>query len=148
MIVWFASALLSLDPRMALENIWFPLTNLLFFFVMVDLLQSGQEALLIETLFLLAALVAVLAGVQLGSWFFGWGFATPSVGWISVLGADMPLPLAAPRLFVPLGVSTWLAAYTAPLAIVAGAWGLSARAARRTECPVVLSPAAADRSCC
>ena len=55
MLVWFASALLSLDPRMALENVWLPLTKLLLFFVMVDLLQSGRETLLIETQFLLAA---------------------------------------------------------------------------------------------
>ncbi len=126
-IVWFASAIFSLDPRMGLENIWFPITNLLIFFVMVDLLQSGRESLLLETQFLLGALVVMLAGAQLGSWLFGWGFATPSVGWLSVLGADLPLPLTLPKLFVPLGVTTWLAAYTSPLAILAAAWGLSAR---------------------
>ena len=54
-IVWFASAMLSLDPRMALENVWLPLTLLLLFFIMVDLLQSGRETLLIETQFLIAA---------------------------------------------------------------------------------------------
>ncbi len=125
--VWFASAFASSDPRMALESLWLPLTNVLLFFVMVDLLQSGSEGLLIDTQFLLAALVVVLAGVQLGSWWFGWGFATPRLGWASVLGADLPLPLTPPRLFVPLGVSTWLAAYTAPLAVLAGAWGFSSR---------------------
>lgn len=125
--VWFASALLSLDPRMALETLWFPLTNLLIFFVMADLLQRGREALLVETQFLLAALVAILACVQLGSWLFGWGFATSTVGWLDVLGADVPFPITPPRLFVPIGVSTWLAAYTAPLAVLAFAWGLSQR---------------------
>ncbi len=44
--VWFASALLSIDPRMALENLWFPITHLLLFFVMVDLIQLGRESLL------------------------------------------------------------------------------------------------------
>ncbi len=126
-LVWFASALLSLDPRMALENLWFPLTNLLLFFVMVDLLQSGREALLVETQFLLAALVVILAGAQLGSWLFGWGFATSRIGWLSVLSPEMPLPIVPPRLFVPLGVSTWLAAYSAPLALLAAAWGVAAR---------------------
>lgn len=126
-IVWFAAALVSLDPRMALENLWFPLTNLGFFFIIIDHLQRGRESRVVETQFLLAALVVILAGAQLGSWLFGWGFATPPVGWASVLGADIPLPLASPRLFVPLGVSTWLAAYTAPLAILAFAWGISAK---------------------
>ena len=126
-IVWFISALLSLDPRMALENLWFPLTNLLLFFVMVDLLQSGQEGLLVETQFLLAALVVLLALVQLGSWWFGWGFGTPTIGWASVLGGDVRFPLRLPRLYVPLGVSTWLAAYVAPLAVLAGAWGVAGR---------------------
>ncbi|MCC6803231.1 MAG: O-antigen ligase family protein, partial [Anaerolineae bacterium] len=131
-VVWCASALVSLDPRMALENLWLPLTNLGFFFIIVDQLQRGRESRVVETQFLLAALVVILAGAQLGSWFFGWGFATPTVGWISVLGGDIPFPLASPRLFVPLGVSTWLAAYSAPLAVVAFAWGFSVqqRAAR------------------
>ena len=125
--LWFVSALLSLDPRMALENLWFPLTNLLLFFVMVDLLQSGQEGLLVETQFLLATLVVLLALIQLGSWWFGWGFGTPTIGWASVIG-DVHFPLSLPRLYVPLGVSTWLAAYVAPLAVLAGAWGAAARA--------------------
>jgi O-antigen ligase/tetratricopeptide (TPR) repeat protein len=125
--VWFISALLSLDPRMALENLWFPLTNLLLFFVMVDLLQSGQEGMLVETQFLLAALVVMLGLIQFGSWLFGWSFGTPAIGWLSVLGSDLRVPPVAPRLYVPLGVSTWLAAYVAPLAVLAGAWGAAGR---------------------
>ncbi len=126
-IAWFVSAYLSLDARMALENLWFPLTNLLIFFVMVDLLQSGQEGLLVETQFLLAALVVLLALIQLGSWLFGWGFGTPALGWLSVLGNGLNLPPVAPRLYIPLGVTTWLAAYVAPLAVLAGAWGVAGR---------------------
>ncbi|HVU13940.1 MAG TPA: O-antigen ligase family protein [Phototrophicaceae bacterium] len=126
-IAWFISAIFSLDPRMALENLWFPITNLLFFFVMVDLLQSGQEGLLTETQFLLGALVVILAGVQLGSYLFGWGFGTPTIGWVSVLGPDLRFPLVAPRLYVPIGVSTWLAAYVTPIIILAAAWGWAAR---------------------
>jgi O-antigen ligase len=126
-IVWFASALTSIDPRMALENLWLPLTNLLLFFIMVDLIQGGGEGLLLDTQFLIAALVVLLALAQFGSWFWGWGFGTPRLGWAGLLGADLPLPLTQPRLFVPLGVSTWLAAYTAPLAVLAAAWGWAAR---------------------
>ena len=130
--VWFASAFLSLDPRMALENLWFPITNLIIFFILVDLIQIGRESILTETMLLIATLVVLLAGFQLASWYFGWGFASPSVGWVDVISPETPLPLVAPRLFVPLGVSTWLAAYTAPLVVFAAAWALSAhrRAAR------------------
>ncbi len=124
-IVWFASALLSLDPRMALENVWLPLTLLLLFFVMVDLLQSGRETLLIETQFLIAVLVVLMAGIQFASWYFGWGFGTSTLGAQTVLASGVPI--TPPRLFVPLGVSTWLAAYTAASAVLAGVWGLSAR---------------------
>lgn len=126
-IVWLVAALASADPRMALENVWQPLIGLLLFFVMVDLFQGGGERLLLDTQFLLAALVVILAGAQLGSWWFGWGFGTPRLGWASVLGTDLPLPLTPPRLYVPLGVSTWLAAYVAPLAVLAFAWGVAAR---------------------
>lgn len=133
MVAWFASALLSIDPRMALENLWFPLTHLLIFFIMVDLIQTGRGSLLTETAFLLGALVVILAGTQLASWLFGFGFATPNVGWLDVLNAETPFSLKPPSLYVPIGVSTWLAAFTAPLVILATAWGLSARqrAARR-----------------
>ncbi|MEO8393644.1 MAG: O-antigen ligase family protein, partial [Chloroflexota bacterium] len=58
---------------------------------------------------------------------FGWGFGTPAIGWLSVLGNGLTLPPVAPRLYVPLGVSTWLAAYVAPLAVLAGAWGVAGR---------------------
>lgn len=125
--LWFVSAFFSIDQRMALENLWFPLTHLLIFFVMVSLIQSGRETVLTETMLLLAALVVLLASVQLGSWFFGGGFATSSIGWVAVLNPETPFPLVAPRLYVPLGVSTWLAAYTAPLIVFAAAWALSAR---------------------
>src|SRR4051812_33751777 len=100
--LWFVSALLSLDPRLALENLWVPRADLLLFFVMVDLLQSGQEGMLVETQFLLAALVVLLGLIQFGSWLFGWGFGTPAIGWLSVLGGDLRVPPVAPRLYVPL----------------------------------------------
>ena len=124
-MVWFIAALFSLDPRMALENLWFPLTNLLLFFVMVDLLQTGWEALLIDTQFLLTTLVVLLSGIQLGSWFFGWGFGTPPGA--SVTGGGLPMSAVPLRLFIPFGVTTWLAAYTASLAVFTGAWAFAAR---------------------
>ena len=110
---------------MALENVWFPFTNVFFFFVMVDLLQTGRESLLVETQFLLVTLVVLLSGIQLGSWIFGWGFGT-QVG-VSVIGAELPISLAPLKLFIPFGVTTWLAAYLASSATITGAWALAAR---------------------
>ncbi|NDJ59778.1 MAG: hypothetical protein GYB67_01565 [Chloroflexi bacterium] len=127
-VVWVITGALSLDPRVAFESLWFSLVHLILFFVMVDLLQQGQARLLMETQFLLAALVVLIAGVQLASWYFGLGLLPETdIGWASVIGPGAWLPLESPRLSLPLGVTTWLAAYTAPLAILAAGWALTVR---------------------
>jgi putative inorganic carbon (HCO3(-)) transporter len=127
-IVWGISAIFSADPRMAIENLWFPLVHLLIFFIIADLFQRGRQRLVMETNFLLAALVVCIALLQFASWLFGLGVVPGTeIGWLSVLGAEMPLPLMTPMLYLPLGVSTWLAAYTAPNALLAFGWSLTAR---------------------
>ncbi len=126
-LVWIISTVLSLDVRVSLETLWFPLGHLLMFYVLVDLFRTGRQRLVIEITFLLAAATVCMAGLQLGSWFFGWGLVPDTqVGWASVLGADMLLPLRMPQIYMPLGVSTWLAAYTAPLVLLTAAWSIHA----------------------
>ncbi|MEZ4667341.1 MAG: O-antigen ligase family protein [Anaerolineae bacterium] len=127
-IAWFVSALFSLDPRMSLEALWLPLTHLTIFFIFVDLIQRGRQRLIFEAQFLLAAVVVLMAGMQFISWFFGLGFVPGTrIGWIQVLTPQSPLPLVPPKLYMPLGVSTWLAAYTAPLVIVLVGWAMTMR---------------------
>lgn len=126
--VWLIGAAFSLHPRMALENLWFPLTHLLGFFFIADMLQTGRQKRLFESVFLLAGVTVIAASYQLAAWFIGIPpLSATTVGWIDVLGADVPLPLNSPLLYIPLGVSTWLAAFTAALAVLTSGWALTAR---------------------
>lgn len=127
-IIWFISATVSLDPRVAFESLWFPLTHLTIFFILIDLIQQGKQRLIFEAQFLLAAVVVLMAGLQLVSWLFGLGIVPGTqIGWLRVLTPQNPLPLVTPQLYIPLGVSTWLAAYTAPLVILIAGWALTVR---------------------
>lgn len=125
LFVWWAFTLtVGLDPRISVETLWFPLVHVIFFYVFISLLQTRQGArLLWETQFLMAALVFMLAGMQLASWLFGLNLVPgTSVGWLEV--ADQ-IGFQLPNLYLPLGVTTWLAAYTAPLALVSAAWAMT-----------------------
>jgi O-antigen ligase len=122
--VWLASALFSDAPRSALENIWFPLTHVVIFFVLADMLRRGREKWLFETLFLLAGVVTMVALAQWASWYIGLG-VTPDtrMGWLSL---GIVLPPESPMLYLPVGVSTWLAAWAAPLIVVVAVWARTA----------------------
>jgi tetratricopeptide (TPR) repeat protein/O-antigen ligase len=127
-VVWFISGLAGLDWRMSLEHNWFLLTHVLIFFVLVDLIQRGRQRLVMETQFLLGALVVLISLLQLASWYFGLGITPESrIGWISVIGQGVWLPLQVERLWLALGVSTWVAGYAAPLVIVVAGWALTVR---------------------
>lgn len=127
-IVWLISALASVNPRAAFENLWFPLTHVILFYIAADLIHRGRGRWLAEAQFLLAAIVVIMAGVNFASWYFGLGLLPgTSIGWADVIGPDAPLPLVSPMLYLPLGVSTWLAAYVAPLIVVTAVWGYTQR---------------------
>lgn len=122
--LWLVTALFSIDPRVSLENAWFPVTHATITLFLIDLVRRGRDKLLVEAQFLLASVVVMFALLHLGSWYFGWGIApATSVGWASV-GL---IPLIPSMIYMPLGVSTWLAAYTAPLLILSVGHGVAAR---------------------
>jgi O-antigen ligase/tetratricopeptide (TPR) repeat protein len=125
--VWVVTAVLSIDPRMAFENLWLQLTHVVLFFVLVDLFQCGRQRLLMETQFMLASVVIFISGLETASWYFGLG-VTPgtSVGWINVMGPGAWLPLQPLRLALAMNISTLLAGYVAPLVTLAAAWALTA----------------------
>lgn len=123
-VVWFLSALTSLDARAAVENLWLPLTHTVMFFVLVDLFQRGRQKWVMETAFILCALVILITGLEVASWYFGLGIIPgTAVGWTSV----SLIPSAVPRVALALNVSTWLAAFAAPLIMLVAAWALTAR---------------------
>ena len=120
--VWGIASLAGLDPRVSLETSWSLLVNVILLFVFIDLFQQGYQALVYEVQFFIAALIVILSVYNLVSWYFGLGlFPGTDSAWISTL------PLQLPRLFAPMGVSTWLAGYTAPLTILSFAWGSAAK---------------------
>ncbi len=125
-IIWFVAGFLGLDWRMSLEHTWFMVTHVLIFWVLVDMIQQGRQKLVVETQFLLGALIILLAGLQIFSWYFGLGF-TPesSTGWFAVIGPGTWIPLKFERLWLGMGVSTWMAAYSAPLAVFCAGWAMS-----------------------
>lgn len=126
--VWFFSAIFSGDVRLSIENLWFPITHLLIFFVIVDLLQRGRQRLIFETVFLVAATVVLISGLQIVSVFFGLGIGRAAgQGWINFLSAGIPLPLDDLRIWLPLGVSTWVAGFVAPLIPISAAWAMTVR---------------------
>ncbi|MBL8131840.1 MAG: O-antigen ligase family protein, partial [Anaerolineae bacterium] len=130
-LLWMAAAALGVDARVGLENAWFPISHAVITLCLIDLIRRGRGGLVVETQLLLAAAVALFALVHLGSWYFGWGVVPgTAVGWAEVT-AVAPLPLVLPMIYMPVGVSTWLAAYTAPLVLLSFAYGLSGRGAAR-----------------
>lgn len=127
-IAWVITAITSIDPRMAFENLWMIFIHLTIFFVLVDLMQRGRQRLIMETQFLLAALVLFISLLELASWYFGLGI-TPgtSIGWFDVIGPGAWFPLELPRLALAMNISTILAGYVAPLITLTVAWSLTAR---------------------
>jgi O-antigen ligase/tetratricopeptide (TPR) repeat protein len=127
-MVWIISAATSIDRRMAFENLWFPLTHMLFFFVLVDLFQRGRQRLLMETQFMLGAAVVMLSGLEVASWYFGLGIIPGTqTGWVDVIGSGAWLPLAPIRLSLAMNISTLLAGYVAPLITLTAVWALTVR---------------------
>ncbi len=116
--LWLITSALALDPRIAFESAWFPITHTLIFFVVVDWIGRGRQRLVMETIFMLGTLVVIAALVQVYQWW---------AGWEPLLSAELPFPPVLPRLDQPFGVSTWLSAFAAPLIILSAGWALSVR---------------------
>jgi O-antigen ligase/tetratricopeptide (TPR) repeat protein len=127
-VVWFITALTSIDPRMAFENLWFPLTHVLFFFILMEMFQRGRERVIMETVFLISALVVLLSVLEIASWYFGLGIIPGTqTGWFDVLGSGVWLPLKPIRLSLAMNISTLLAGFVAPLVTLAAAWAITTK---------------------
>lgn len=131
--VWLVTATFSIDPRMAFEHVWFPLTHVLFFFVLADLIQRGRQRQVMEIQFFLGALVVIMTGLELISWYFGLGIVPgTAAGWVEVIGPGLWLPLQLPRVSLAMNISTLLAGYAAPLVVLTTGWALTAERRYRT----------------
>lgn len=123
-IVWVLSALLGSEPRNSIESLWFIFLHITLFFVLTDLFQHGRGKLVIETQFLMGAVIVLFSGLEIISWYFGLNI-TPNtdIGWIDA-GV---IPLAPIRLALAMNISTLLAGYVAPLIMLTIGWALTVR---------------------
>lgn len=123
-IAWSLSALLGIEPRNAIEGLWFMLLHITIFFVLVDLFQRGRGRLVMETQFLMGGIIILFSGIEIASWYLGLGILpNTQIGWINV----SLIPLEPIRLALAMNISTLLAGYIAPLILLTIGWALTAR---------------------
>ena len=122
--LWFISAIFGVDVRMSLEHIWVLLTHIILFFIIVSIIQRGYQRTLFEVVAFLAAMLILLAGLEVGSWLFGWGLtANGFTSQWDNLGFDALWRI--PNLSLALSISTLQAGFTAPLVVLMFGWGMS-----------------------
>jgi O-antigen ligase/tetratricopeptide (TPR) repeat protein len=121
---WVLASLAGIDPRMSLEHLWFLLVHTLAFCYLVERVKRGDQKLLMEAVFFMAAIVVFFSGLEVASWLFGLGFIPGTqVGWLEV--GRLPTLQELPTLSLALGISTLLAGYVAPLITVCIGWASS-----------------------
>jgi len=123
-MIWVLSALLGSEPRNSIEGLWFIFLHITLFFVLTDLFQHGRGKLVMETQFLMGAVIILLSGLEIVSWYLGLNI-TPNtdIGWIDT----SIIPLAPIRLALAMNISTLLAGYVAPLIMLIIGWAITVR---------------------
>jgi len=123
-MIWVLSALLGSEPRNSIEGLWFIFLHITLFFVLTDLFQHGRGKLVMETQFLMGAVIILLSGLEIVSWYLGLNI-TPNtdIGWIDA----SIIPLAPIRLALAMNISTLLAGYVAPLIMLIIGWAITVR---------------------
>lgn len=123
-IVWILSAIFGHEPRNSIESLWFIFLHITLFFVLVDLFQRGRGRLVIETQFIMGAVVILFSVIEIASWYLGLGI-TPNtqIGWATL----QLIPIEPIRLALAMNISTLLAGYVAPLILLVIGWALTVR---------------------
>lgn len=123
-MVWTLSAVFGHEPRNSVESLWFIFLHITLFFVLVDLFQRGRGRLVIETQFIMGAVVILFSVIEIASWYFGLGI-TPNtqIGWANL----QLIPIESIRLALAMNISTLLAGYVAPLIMLVIGWALTVR---------------------
>ncbi|MCS7260488.1 MAG: O-antigen ligase family protein [Anaerolineae bacterium] len=114
-VALFLTALVGIHPRFSLEQLWTPFTWVLLFYLLVDLGRRGYNPLVLRALYMSAAVVCVVSGAELVSWYFGLPLLPQFVqGWPTI-GSGQLIPPILHRLSLALNGSTPLSAYMALL---------------------------------
>lgn len=112
-------------PRVSLEQSWTPLVHLLGFYLLVDLMRRGWGRWIVEGLFLAGAVVVILSGVELASWYIGLPLSPDfDMGWLEV-GAG-PIPPFLHEVQLALSNANIQGTYLALLLPTATTWALTA----------------------
>ena len=128
LVLGFVTIPFSDDPRMALENMWYPVIFAMVFWFIVNAFHRAQERMIMETLFLITTIVIFLSVIQVSDALFAWIgiIRAPGQGWLEFVGTGISFPFQEDlRIFLPLGVSTQVAGFVAPLIIISLAWAIS-----------------------
>ena len=114
LLVNIISAWLGLSPRLSFERLWFTLTHILAFYLLVDLIRRGWANKLTWAFFMASAVVCIVAFTEIAAWYFGSAlFANFAQGWWEIGGWRNPIPPLIYRLAITLNGPTALAAYLA-----------------------------------
>ncbi|GAB4572916.1 MAG: hypothetical protein Kow0077_13680 [Anaerolineae bacterium] len=125
-LLWFGAACLALDPRVSLEYTWPILTQILGFFLLVDLMQRGRQRWIMEGLFMVGALAIVLSGIEFAAWYLGLPLSPDfTQSWPQIHG--WTLPPALHKVGLALNVSTMLGNFLATLIPITAVWAMTAR---------------------
>lgn len=121
---WLLATVFSMDMRMSLEHLWFALVHTLAFIYLVERIKRGDQRLLLDALFIMAAIVVFFSSLEVASWLFGLGIVPGTeVGWLAV--GRLPNLSELPIVSLALSITTLQAGYVAPLIMVCVGWALS-----------------------
>ena len=125
-LVWLLAAVFALDPRVSLEYTWPILTQILGFYLLIDLMRQGRQRWIMEGLFTVGAVIVILSAIEFFTWYLGLGiFPQFSQNWLAIGG--LSLPPVIHKLALALNVSTMLGNFTATLLPLIAVWAMTAR---------------------
>jgi tetratricopeptide (TPR) repeat protein len=110
------SALLGQSPRYSLESMWFTVTHILAFYLLVDLARRGWTTGLVWAFYMASAVVCLVSLIEFIAWYVGTPlFANFAQGWLEIGGWRQPIPPKFYRLGAAMNGPTPLSAYLALL---------------------------------
>lgn len=128
LLLW-VTTLDSQNGRVSLEQSWPFWMHLIWFYMLVDVMQQGRQRWVFEALFMAAGVFVIISIVEVVSWYLGTGFAGFKQGWFEIGGFSDPIPPQRIEISLALNLSTIVGNYAALLLPVLFAWSMTVRQA-------------------